>query len=52
MNSLEQHSDQTYEMPRFDDGMINIQELIRIMTESIVNEIILEPHSRDASCIS
>lgn len=36
MNSLEQQSIQTSEMPRFDDGMINIQELIRIMAESVV----------------
>ena len=27
-------------MPRFDDGMANMAELIRVMTESLVNEII------------
>lgn len=27
------------EMPRFDDGMINITELIRTLAESVVNEI-------------
>ena len=26
-------------MPRFDDGMSNMAELIRVMTESLVNEI-------------
>ena len=26
-------------MPRFDDGMVNMAELIRVMTESLVNEI-------------
>lgn len=26
-------------IPRFDDGMINVQELIRVMAESLVNEI-------------
>lgn len=28
-----------YEMPRFDDEMADIQELARIMTESMTNEI-------------
>ena len=27
------------EMPRFDDGMVNLGELIRTMAESLVNEI-------------
>lgn len=27
------------EIPRFDDGMVNIRELIRIMAEALVNEI-------------
>lgn len=26
-------------MPRFNDGMANMAELIRVMTESLVNEI-------------
>ena len=26
-------------MPRFDDGMVNMSELIRVMAESLVNEI-------------
>ena len=26
-------------MPRFDDGMIDMQELIRTMAESLINEI-------------
>lgn len=40
MNSLEHGISKVYEMPRFDDGMVNIQDLICIMAESIVNEII------------
>ena len=47
MNSLEQQTAQIPEMPRFDDGMINIQELIRIMTESVVNEI-MDAQAEDA----
>lgn len=39
MDSLDQRSIQAREMPRFDDGMANLQELIRIMAESLVNEI-------------
>lgn len=27
-------------MPRFDDRIVNIQELVRLMAESLVNEII------------
>lgn len=27
------------QMPRFDDGMVNMDELIRVMAESLVNEI-------------
>ena len=27
------------EIPRFDDGMVNIRELIRLMAEALVNEI-------------
>ena len=35
------------EMPRFEDGMVNIQELIRIMAESLVNEI-MDAQAEDA----
>ena len=27
------------EIPRFDDGMVNLQELIRVMAQALVNEI-------------
>ena len=39
MDSLDQRAPECAEIPRFDDGMVNIQELIRIMAESLVNEI-------------
>lgn len=39
MDSLEHGTPKVCEMPRFDDGMVNIQEFIRIMAESIINEI-------------
>lgn len=39
MSSLKQAMPKAYEMPRFDDGMADIQELIRIIDESMVNEI-------------
>ena len=35
------------EIPRFDDGMVNIQELIRIMAEALVNEI-MDARAEDA----
>ena len=35
------------EIPRFDDGMVNIQELIRIMAEALVNEI-MDAQAEDA----
>ena len=47
MNSLEQQTASNVEIPRFDDGMIDIQQLIRIMTESIVNEI-MDAQAEDA----
>ena len=47
MDSLEQHAATNHGMPRFDDGMINIQELIRIMAESLVNEI-MDAQAEDA----
>ena len=27
------------EIPRFDDGMVNIAELVRVLAESLVNEV-------------
>ncbi len=47
MDSLEHGIPKASEMPRFDDGMVNIQELIRIMAESIVNEI-MDAQAEDA----
>lgn len=47
MDSLEHGIPKAYEIPRFDDGMVNIQELIRIMAESIVNEI-MDAQAEDA----
>lgn len=47
MDSLEHGIPKVYEMPRFDDGMVNIQELIRIMAESIINEI-MDAQAEDA----
>ena len=41
MNSLD------HEMPRFDDGMVNIRELVRVMAESLVNEI-MDVQAEDA----
>ena len=40
MESLEQMGAVVPEIPRFDDGMVNLQELIRLMAESLVNEIL------------
>ena len=39
MKILEQDGQPAPEVPRFDDGMVNIGELIRTMAESLVNEI-------------
>ena len=39
MSSLEQQTTTTRGIPGFDDGMVNIRELIRIMAESLVNEL-------------
>lgn len=39
MDTLHDDGSAIPEIPRFDDGMINIRELIRAMAESIVNEI-------------
>ena len=41
MNSLD------HEMPRFDDGTVNIRELVRVMAESPVNEI-MDVRAEDA----
>lgn len=38
MESAEHGLPTATEIPRFDDGMVNIQELIRIMAEALVNE--------------
>ena len=47
MDSLDQRAPERAEIPRFDDGMVNIQELIRIMAESLVNEI-MDAQAEDA----
>ena len=47
MDSLEHGMPKACEMPRFDDGMVNIQELVRIMAESLVNEI-MDAQAEDA----
>ena len=39
MESVEHGLPAATEIPRFDDGMVNIQELIRIMAEALVNEV-------------
>ena len=39
MEILDQEGAGLPEMPRFDDGMVNLGELIRTMAESLVNEI-------------
>ena len=39
MEILDQEGAGLPEMPRFDDGMVNLGELIRAMAESLVNEI-------------
>lgn len=47
MDSLEHGTAAMAEIPRFDDGMVNIQEPIRIMAESLVNEI-MDAQAEDA----
>lgn len=47
MDSVEQRAARIPEIPRFDDGMINLQELIRVMAESLVNEI-MDAQAEDA----
>ena len=39
MKILEQKSYDMPEIPRFDDGMVNIAELVRVLAESLVNEV-------------
>lgn len=47
MDSLEHLTAEAAEIPRFDDGMVNIRELIRIMAESLVDEI-MDAQAEDA----
>ncbi|KAB1651082.1 IS256 family transposase [Adlercreutzia muris] len=47
MDSLKQQTTVGHDMPRFGDGMVNIQEPIRIMAESIVNEV-MDAQAEDA----
>lgn len=47
MESVEHGLPAATEIPRFDDGMVNIQELIRIMAEALVNEI-MDARAEDA----
>lgn len=47
MESVEHGLQTATEIPRFDDGMVNIQELIRIMAEALVNEI-MDAQAEDA----
>lgn len=39
MNTLAHNEQTMMEMPKFDNGMVNLQELLRSMAESVVNEI-------------
>ena len=39
MSSLEHGMPKVYDMPRFDDGIADIWDPVRVMAESIVNEI-------------
>lgn len=47
MEILDQEEAGLPEMPRFDDGMVNIGELIHTMAESLVNEI-MDAQAEDA----
>ncbi len=47
MKILDEGAQLPPEMPRFDDGMVNIGELIRTMAESLVNEI-MDAQAEDA----
>lgn len=39
MDTIHDITPNTLEMPRFDDGMVNISELIRILAQSLVDEV-------------
>jgi transposase-like protein len=39
MDTIHEMASNMNEMPRFDDGMVNISELIRIMAQALVNEV-------------
>lgn len=39
MDTIHEIAGDGHGMPRFDDGMVNLSELLRIMAESLVNEI-------------
>lgn len=47
LGSLEQQATASHDIPRFDDRMVNIRELIRIMDESLVHEI-MDAQAEDA----
>lgn len=47
MSTLQHEQTDTLEIPRYDDGMMNLQELIRIMAESVINEI-MDAQAEDA----
>lgn len=47
MDTLHDTASNMTEMPRFDDGMVNLSELIRMMAESLVNEI-MDAQAEDA----
>lgn len=47
MDSLEQHAATNHDMSRFDDGVADIQEPVRIMAESLINEI-MDAQAEDA----
>lgn len=40
MDNIHEIASDGAEMPRFDDDMVNLSELLRIMAESLVNEIV------------
>lgn len=40
MDNIHEIASDGAEMPRFDDGMVNLSELLRIIAESLVNEIV------------
>ncbi len=40
MDNIHEIASDGAEMPRFDDGMVNLSELLRIKAESLVNEIV------------